>query len=293
MVTRSTIRSTLARLARPVRRRGAASIDYRELTPCARGGYRTTHTRRPSRGPTPSPLDDTTVVITSTGGSLLDTTLSFLGDAWPVYVIDGSDACYGLPALRHAVERVPSRWGILLDEDAFVLADERLEALVAWTAEHGYAAVGVPDGGVLPRRTHNPNALNLFFNILDLEAIRGVWDPEGCRSWMGRGAEMTHPWPPASLLKPDVPYLFDDYEPYYCFYFWLADVGLPTGYLDARLHSDGLSGIVLDPDGEPVVIHSWYAREFDTPGPMRDRILDVIEFGRRGEDRGARWRGRL
>ena len=156
---------------------------------------------------------------------------------------------------------------MILDEDAFVLSNERLEELVAWAAQSGHAAVGVPDGGVFPRRPHNPNALNLFFNVLDLEAIRRVWDADACARWMDRGSEMTEVWPPASLLNPAVPYLFDDYEPYYCFYFWLADAGLSTGYLDARMHSDGLSAIVLDHTAEPIVAHTWYAREFDTPGP--------------------------
>jgi hypothetical protein len=105
---------------------------------------------------------------------------------------------------------------------------------------------------------------------------------------------MERAWPPETLLKNDIPYLFDDYEPYYCFYFWLTDVGLTTGYLDARLHSDGLSAIVLAPEGEPVVAHSWYAREFEHPGgPMRERILDVVDFARGKGDRGARWRGRM
>ncbi len=225
---------------------------------------------------------------------MFDIAVSFLDDEWPIYVVDGSRRCYGLPALAHAIENVSARWGVLLDEDCFIMDNTRLRGLIAWAEAHGHAAVGVPDGGVIPRRDHNPNALNLFFNVLDLAAIREVWDPDQCQSWMNRGSEMTHPWPPESLLKPDVPYLFDDYEPYYCFYFWLREAGLSTGYLDARLHSDGLSAIVLEQTGHPVAIHSWYAREFDDEhGPMRERILDVIEYARGGEDRGARWRGRF
>ena len=284
---RSRLRSAASRLKGIYARRRRESPYYRKLEPCERGGYHRTPASEAEGG-----ASDATIVITSTGGELFETTLSFLDEEWPIYVIDGSDRCYGLPALRHAVERVPARWAVMLDEDAFVLSNDRLRGLVAWAERNGHAAVGVPDGGVFPRRPHNPNGLNLFFNILDLEAIRRVWDAEQCQGWMNRGSEMTRPWPPGSLLKPDVPYLFDDYEPYYCFYFWLADAGLSTGYLDARMHSDGLSAVVLDHEEEPVVVHSWYAREFDMPGPMRERILDVIEHARGGPDRGERWRGR-
>jgi len=283
-----------SRLARYVVRQADAIEPTLGSTPCLQGGYHTPHTsRRGGDSPNPEGLDDTTIIITSTAGGLFEITLSFLDDKWPVYVVDGSNGCYGLPALEHAVENVPARWAVLLDEDAFVLDNARLRDLVAWTAASGHAAVGVPDGGVIPRRTHNPNALNLFFNILDLEAIRAVWNPLACRRWMGRGSKMTRPWPPAPLLKPDVPYQFDDYEPYYCFYFWLAEVGLSTAYLDAREHSDGLSVIVLDHEGQPVAIHSWYAREFDDEGPMRTRILDVVDYARGGPDRGERWRGHV
>ena len=289
---RSKLRSAVARLRTYAYRRRRESPYFRKLTPCERGSYyRHPSTRERIASHDGDGLDDVTVVINSTGGELFQITLSFLDDDWPIYVVDGSDGCYGLPALRHAVENVPTRWGVLLDEDAFVLSNERVRGLVAWAAQDGYAAVGVPDGGVFPRRPHNPNALNLFFNVLDLEAIRRVWDADDCARWMDRGSEMTHPWPPASLLNPGVPYVFDDYEPYYCFYFWLADAGLSTGYLDARMHSDGLSAIVLDHATQPIVAHTWYAREFDTPGPMRERILDVVEYARGGEDRGLRWRG--
>jgi hypothetical protein len=281
----SRLRSKASGLVRTyVTERGHESPRYRTLRPCARGGYH--------RG-----LDDvsggTSIIVNSTGGELFAITLSFLDDSWPIYVIDGSDGCYGLPALSHAVENVPTRWGVMLDEDAFVVDNQRLRELVSWAELQGHAAVGVPDGGVVARREHNPNALNLFFNVLDLDAIRRVWNADDCQSWMNRGHEMERAWPPEALLKDGVPYVFDDYEPYYCFYFWLVDAGLSTGYLDARLHSDGLSAVVLDHTSQPVVIHSWYAREFDTPGPMRERILDVIEHARGGPDRGARWQGRF
>ncbi len=260
-------------------------------TPCSRGSYVTTHTVRPSSEALRAPgEDDATVVITSATPTLLAVARSFLHEEWPVYVIDGSEGCYGFPAIRHAIESTPAHWAVMLDEDAFVLDNNRLSELIAWTARSGHAAVGVPDGGVISHRTHNPNGLNLFFNVLNLAAIREVWDARRCRRWVGRGAEMTRAWPPAEVLKPHVPYRFDDYEPYYCFYFWLADVGLSTGYLDARDHSDGLSTVVLDHNGKPVVIHTWYGREFEQQGSMRERILDAVAYARGEPDRGVRWR---
>jgi hypothetical protein len=284
----------MSRLNRIRARHSRESPYYRKLAPCERGSYLRAPSGRRNGSQDTAAFDDATVVITSTGGGLLETAVSFLDDEWPIYVVDGSDRCYGLPALRHALENVPSRWAVMLDEDAFVLSNDRLRALIDWASAAGHAAVGVPDGGVFPRRVHNPNALNLFFNVLDFEAIRRVWDVGQCESWMDRGSEMTRAWPPDSLMKPDVPYLFDDYEPYYCFYFWLADAGLSTGYLDARLHTDGLSAVVLDHESEPVVVHTWYGREFDHPGgPMRERILDVVGYARGGPDRGERWRGRF
>jgi hypothetical protein len=284
----------MSRLTRIRSRHSQDSPYYRQLTPCERGSYYRAPVPRGNVGSrNVGIVDDATVVITSTGGELLETTVSFLDDVWPVYVVDGSEGCYGLPALRHVIEQVSARWAVLLDVDAFVLDNTRLAGVVSWAAHHGHAAVGVPDGGIISHRTHNPNALNLFFNVLNLDAIRTVWDERACRRWIGRGSAMTRLWPPESLLKPGVAHQFDDYEPYYGFYFWLADVGLSTGYLDARDHSDGVSTIVLDQEGQPVVIHSWYGREFDLAGPMRDRILDVVTYARGGPDRCARWRGRV
>jgi hypothetical protein len=268
-------------LARPSRSEPAGESDE---SACARGGYVTE-----ARG-VGGVASDATIVITSTVPDLVALARSFLDDAWPVYVIDGSDGCYGLPAIRHVIEHVPSRRAVLLDEDAFIFDNERLRELVTWADEQGLAAVGVPDGGVFATRRQNPNALNTFFNVLDLDAIRAVWSLDACLAWRGRGAEMTEPWPPLTLFKPEVPYVFDDYEPYYCFYFWLHAAGLSTGYLDARTHSDGMSTIVLDHEHRPLLIHAWHARKFEHPH-MRDRILDAASFARGGEDVGHRWRG--
>src|SRR5262245_44329154 len=52
--------------------------------------------------------------------------------------------------------RLDADWVVNLDEDAFVLDPARLLGLVKAMAEGGYAACGMPDGGVVPIRRHNP-----------------------------------------------------------------------------------------------------------------------------------------
>jgi hypothetical protein len=54
-------------------------------------------------------------------------------------------------------------WVINLDEDVFLLEPERLLALIGVMKEKGYAACGVPDGGVVSIRAHNLVACNAFF----------------------------------------------------------------------------------------------------------------------------------
>ena len=91
------LRRVASRLRRVLARHTRESPYYRNLTPCERGWYHR------SNGAGASAHDNATVVITTTGGTLLETTLTFLDDSWPVYVIDGSHRCYGLPALHHAL----------------------------------------------------------------------------------------------------------------------------------------------------------------------------------------------
>ncbi len=71
-------------------------------------------------------------------------------------------------------------WVISLDEDAFVLQPQLLLDLVRYLARNGFAACGMPDGGVVQIRRHNPVACNAFFNVFDLRRVRTVWQDWGC-----------------------------------------------------------------------------------------------------------------
>jgi hypothetical protein len=214
-----------------------------------------------------------TIVITSVNSELLKLCKSFIPAGVDVFVIDGRDGRYGMQAIAYAIEHAPGDRAILLDEDAFILNFSRLRGLLEWAVESGSACIGMSDGGVLPIRQHNPNAMNPFFNVLDLGQVRRLWNPAEVRAMRRAGSKMAELWPPEGILTPGVPYEFDDFESYYCFYFWLREQGLRLDWLTGRTHVDGISTILHDRSREPFLVHAWYGRRFGRDPLQTDRIL--------------------
>jgi hypothetical protein len=165
-----------------------------------------------------------------------------------------------------------------LDEDAFILDFERLCELVAWSARTGTACVGMSDGGIVPIRRHNPNALNPFFNIIDLQQVRRLWNVSECRSHMFTGHTMRELWPPEHIITPGAPYEFDDFETYYCFYFWLKAVGLKMAWLTGTTHEDGTATLLNDVSGRPFLLHTWYGRTFGRDAQQTSRIVRAAQW---------------
>jgi hypothetical protein len=216
---------------------------------------------------------DATIVITSLSTELLRLCRSFIPSGVPVFVIDGRHGRYGIRAIKHVIEHAPCERAILLDEDAFIIDFVRLRRLLAWTAGTGTACIGMCDGGVLPIRTHNPNSLNPFFNIIDLSQVRRKWSEAECRSHIYDGHTMRDLWPPRHILTPGVSYRFDDFESYYCFYFWLRASGLKIEWLTGSTHTDGVSTLLNDRMGEPFLLHTWYGRTFGRDLAQTERIV--------------------
>jgi hypothetical protein len=122
-------------------------------------------------------------------------------------------------------------WVINLDEDAFVLDPPRLTDLVRHMEAHGYAACGMPDGGVVPIRRHNPAACNASFNVFDLRRVPPVW-----QDWQ-RMQEATHR--PAyeqgvAGFTRRSPSAFDHFERYYGVFFALLGAGERILYLTGK-----------------------------------------------------------
>jgi len=157
---------------------------------------------------------------------------------------------------------------INIDEDAFVSDNHRLKNLLEYFLDNRYVQCGMPDGGVVPTRHGNPIVANPFFNILDLRVIRENFQKkrlDGYRTWKSEWESRF----PAHLIH--LPYRTDEFECYYPFLVWIG-VNYPTLYLDARVHEDGISTILLDHENRPFLLHSWFSREYGIMPEHTERI---------------------
>ena len=157
---------------------------------------------------------------------------------------------------------------INIDEDAFVVDNQRLIALLDYCLENEYVNCGLPDGGVLPIRQHNPLVTNPFFNILNLRELRSRFSMGAiaAHSTHRSAFECKAPW---HLIRGK--YAFDHFEPYVSFFVWLSQE-FKVLYLDGETHGDGLSTILKDHEGQPFLVHSWFSRLYGEDDEHTHRI---------------------
>jgi len=159
---------------------------------------------------------------------------------------------------------VEADWIIHIDEDAFMLDSSRIELLLMYMEEHGYVCAGIPDGGVLDIRFHNPVACNAFFLILHRKAILPyIHDFETIRSckWREEYRELT----PEIVLSKGLRFEYCECEPFYGLYFWLCSKKFPILYLDAEEwsgESERTSCLLKDHTDMPFLLHTWYSRQY-------------------------------
>jgi hypothetical protein len=171
-------------------------------------------------------------------------------------------------------------WVVNLDDDAFLLRPAGIVDLVRHLEAHGHAACGMPDGGVTRIRRHNPLACNAFFNVFDLRRVRSVWRDWGrvCAARHRPGHEARVPaWSRRSA------YAFDHFERYYGAFFALLDGGETILPLDAEEWRDGVSTLLKDHAGLPLLLHCWYMRHWPTSRHTRQRYRAAIDFARRAQ----------
>jgi len=162
---------------------------------------------------------------------------------------------------------------INIDEDAFVIDNCKLEALVKYCIIEDIDVCGFPDGGVLPIRTHNPLVVNPFFNIFHIKKIKIDFSLHIVQTYREHKKEYEK-HTPLHLIRS--PYIYDSYEPYCPFFIWLSQK-YTVLYLNGETHQDGISTILKDQNNHSILIHSWYSRYYGNNNYHTNRINRIIQ----------------
>lgn len=188
-----------------------------------------------------------------------------------------------LPYIKHRLQaqtadgylitmlRSRADWAINIDEDAFVTDTQALEELLQYCIDNEIVNCGMPDGGVLPIRTHNPLVTNPFFNIINLKELRKRYNKEIVA---GYGVYTTEYEAKSPQITGE--YSYDYFEPYCTFFVWVSQ-NFKTLYLDGTTHSDGVSTILKNHEGKPFITHTWYSRFYNQDTEHTQRINKIID----------------
>ena len=222
-------------------------------------------------------MGDIGIIINTMNDELLEISLKqYEKLPYNRYIINGKGGLYGLSLLESIITKneINHKYLVFIDEDCFITKPESIINMVDFMENEGVHVCGVPDGGVVSARGHNPFYPNLFFVILNLEKIREVYTTNINKT----NIEYKLP----NIIKRN--YIIDDFEPYYKVFSKLLNNGLKFHYLNADdvrdihtdLVDDKISSLVYDTDGDIFAYHSWYARQFS--GLHNKRINNLIKF---------------
>lgn len=181
--------------------------------------------------------------------------MSFVNLPYPKVRVTGASS---LGYLLQVIEDETADVAINIDEDAFVTDPAALRSLISHVIDGDYANCGMPDGGVVPIRHHHPRVTNPYFTIMNTAKIRELLAP-GIYSGHPLNDEGCLADHPTHLLK--TPWNLDGYEPYNELLAWIG-ANFKTLYLDAEPHRDRISTVLLNHEGDPFLIHTWFSRTY-------------------------------
>jgi hypothetical protein len=193
--------------------------------------------------------------------------------------VDGRSGLYSLDFLDHVIRTLLDvDWMISVDEDFFLTDQQVVMDLLEYQVANQIGFCGVPDGGVIDHRFHNPVAINPFFTIMDLGRLRVSYEQFGLQS---RWTDDLKIWTPEKLIRPEYRLSYDEFEPYYQLFFWALRQGIKPLYLDARSAKklDPYTTVIRDHQGREFGYHTWFSRLWHEPD-HRNRILRVADHCR-------------
>lgn len=193
--------------------------------------------------------------------------------------VNGKGGLYGLEFLEKIIndKSIKFEWIVLLDEDFFLTDADKLFSLLSYMKNNNYHVCGMPDGGVVNIRHHNPISINPFFSIINLEKVRNIYNRKEIKRTTFDDDLMSYM--PKDLIKTS--YDIDSFEKYYKLFFFLLRKKLNFLYLDAEPADmidnklDSISTAIKNHDGDVIGFHSWYARQWKE---HEQRINNLITY---------------
>jgi hypothetical protein len=204
--------------------------------------------------------------------------------------INGSGGLYGLSFFEYVIKNIDScDWMIYIDEDCFITDTNAMLDLLFYQIKNNISFSGMPDGGVISHRFHNPISINAFFTIINLKFLRTFYNPN-INQFYNKDLDV---FIPNNLLKTNIkqeekfsrtiaegykPYgiIYDNFEPYYKIFFSMLRNNCKYLYLDAYDSDlDDLTTILKNHEGKEFAYHTWFARSYHS---HKNRINNVINY---------------
>jgi hypothetical protein len=217
------------------------------------------------------------IVTNSQHDDLVEISKSFYSDLpFECINISGKSGMYGLQFLEHAIKTLTDvDWMIYIDEDCFITNKGAMLELLFYQIRNNIGFSGMPDGGVITHRFHNPVGINLFFSIINLKRVREEFlKTKGLNSYSKDLEKFT----PYQLLKKDFKIQYDNFEPYYAIFFLCLKKGMIPLYLDAYdFKDDEYATVLRNHKGVDFAHHSWFSRGWKSPD-HNQRIKKLIDY---------------
>ena len=157
---------------------------------------------------------------------LLNMSINLYKDIAPEIInIDGSKGLYGYNVFNNILsdERLQKQFDYLIyiDEDCFISNIYELYETIKFLINNDYWFAGMPDGGVISHRFHNPVSINTFFTFFNLKKIKEIYKINCASNVVFE--ESLKKFAPLELFKSYIPYpnekrikivLQEGYKPY-------------------------------------------------------------------------------
>jgi len=222
------------------------------------------------------------IITTVNNLSLYRQTVAFFPENFKIFIIDGSDGLYGLSSFKLMFKKLRKqrlKWLAIADEDVIFVNPDAVLSIINSMESNNEDVCGVRDGGILSWRNKNPNLINPFFCILNLEKIYSIYDE---KKFLQNQYIIENEF---NDDLTDLPFEYDKnslFENYYCFFLWLRRNNFRFKFLNAEssnFENDLETTTVFDINNKIFLYHTWYARTYGKINYHTERIDNVIKKG--------------